>query len=595
MTCSRKPHPVSWILASPLALLAVTTLDEGSARGSSSEDSAAGEASDTSPSPGPLDAFYGTGHYGVAINVPAFRALAPQLGLSYDSSARDGLVGVGWRLSGISTIERASLGNGAPTFASDTYFLDGIELKSCSAPAAVSNQAACYPTGFVGPIPGGAQACSPVVTTLAGTSGNGISCTSGGNYATKLESYTRVVFKDNNWTITRKDGTTLLYAPIVAASPASKGALRWGLASVTDTHGNRAEYNWLPERAGSPSIQSGSHIDSIVYNGTIIKFYTETRPDSFTAATGDGLATSNQRLKTIDVSVDGHRLRTYALSYTSNALTGRSLLASVQQLGRDAIVATTNGDAHGGTAAPPSTFRYTSADDGTFTQAVADAGYPVSVPRLRTGDFDGDGKTDVLDPVNGTDTVRVWLSNGDGTFRVTTFSLRPGYKINSANMVVGDVNGDGKADIIHLLIGPAGAAANAWISNGDGTFALHAVTSGASLVADVNGDGLEDLIGTSSGCAPSSWLANGDGTFTSHRTELLCAQSESLHRWAPRRCQHDAGNHGRRHALAANALCLRRSKNVEREAAEGRCHRHVSMGKPERFLRCEQSNLRHLG
>src|SRR5262249_13611003 len=52
----------------------------------------------------------------IAIDVPAFHGIEPQLALTYDSGRGNGPVGVGWRLEGLSVIERASLRNGGPRY-----------------------------------------------------------------------------------------------------------------------------------------------------------------------------------------------------------------------------------------------------------------------------------------------------------------------------------------------------------------------------------------------------------------------------------------------------------------------------------------------
>ena len=44
------------------------------------------------------------------IEVPSYHGLEPNLGLTYDSGAGNGLLGVGWELSGFSYIQRGSSG-----------------------------------------------------------------------------------------------------------------------------------------------------------------------------------------------------------------------------------------------------------------------------------------------------------------------------------------------------------------------------------------------------------------------------------------------------------------------------------------------------
>jgi hypothetical protein len=73
----------------------------------------------------------------IPIEVPPYHGLQPQLAFEYDSSAGNGLVGVGWQLGGLSQIRRAGPGRGVPLFtdpglvvgtALDAFSLDGLEL-----------------------------------------------------------------------------------------------------------------------------------------------------------------------------------------------------------------------------------------------------------------------------------------------------------------------------------------------------------------------------------------------------------------------------------------------------------------------------------
>src|SRR5262245_26744098 len=92
----------------------------------------------------------------VAIAVPPFHGLEPSLGLTYGSGAGNGFVGVGWRLSGLSAIERASVRFGTPRYDnSDVFVWDGAELVDC--------------TGITSP-----------------------SCSTGGTHTTHDESYVRI-------------------------------------------------------------------------------------------------------------------------------------------------------------------------------------------------------------------------------------------------------------------------------------------------------------------------------------------------------------------------------------------------------------------
>jgi hypothetical protein len=115
------------------------------------------------------------------------------------------------------------------------------------------------------------------------------------------------------------------------------------------------------------------------------------------------------------------------------------------------------------------------------------------------GDLNGDGKADIaLANRCGSATcggsggsVSVLLGNGDGTFQTALT-----YAFPAVSIAIGDVNGDGKPDL--AATGENGVAI--FLGNGDGTFqAVHVYDSGGTgatglALADVNKDGKLDLV-----------------------------------------------------------------------------------------------------
>ena len=78
--------------------------------------------------------------------------------------------------------------------------------------------------------------------------------------------------------------------------------------------------------------------------------------------------------------------------------------------------------------------------------------YSISDGSMVMGDFNGDGKADVIHVIENTDYVHVWLSQGNGKFDVKKFSPWPGYP-GSAVLLTGDFDGDGKSDVLHAVVG----------------------------------------------------------------------------------------------------------------------------------------------
>jgi dienelactone hydrolase len=133
------------------------------------------------------------------------------------------------------------------------------------------------------------------------------------------------------------------------------------------------------------------------------------------------------------------------------------------------------------------------------------------------GDFNGDGKLDLVVANGGSNDVSVFLGNGDGTFRaavdyVTNSDLD---SVEPSSVTVGDFNRDGNLDL--AVANPGGLSV--LLGNGDGTFkpfVSYAAGSTPFWVAagDFNRDGKLDLVVANEGSNNISvLLGKGDGTF----------------------------------------------------------------------------------
>ena len=185
------------------------------------------------------------------------------------------------------------------------------------------------------------------------------------------------------------------------------------------------------------------------------------------------------------------------------------------------------------------------AGDGTLGAPI---GYATFGPPMVLTDFNGDARPDfaVGNPsATGNDTYTL-LGNGDGSAQApAAFTLGAATPVSPLTFVPGDFNGDGKMDL--AVGGVITAGANTWIllGNGDGSFqpAVNYTQGAAAAAEDFNGDGFLDLVLTNtSGNIIGILQGKGDGTFQ---------QGPTLNSGAPLAVT-DFNNDGRPDLLTAN-------------------------------------------
>ncbi|MCP4089358.1 MAG: hypothetical protein GY746_06155, partial [Gammaproteobacteria bacterium] len=327
--------------------------------------------------------------YSYKLDVPEFRGLEPSLVLNYSSLRKrktggtyQGWLGYGWGLGGFDVIQRASKGKGAPYYnANDIFLLNGSELVPCDA-------------GVVSP-----------------------SCSSGGTHATENESYQRITrdAPNNTWTVTNRVGTKSLFKPVAdfmttppTVDPDLKEATdyRWLLARVTNMNGQFVEYDYdcvdapvcLPKTIKTVSHDQASSTDT---THTTIEFFTETRPDPITHATGVAIATIDKRIRTVKVSVGTQTRSAYKITYEQSSFSGATLLKEIKQYGNDVVV-----DAAGvitaGSFLPPTMLTYSD------TYGTVTAGPTIATSVSQSGgkspdkpiivDMNSDGKAEFYVP-----------------------------------------------------------------------------------------------------------------------------------------------------------------------------------------------------
>ena len=132
-------------------------------------------------------------------------------------------------------------------------------------------------------------------------------------------------------------------------------------------------------------------------------------------------------------------------------------------------------------------------------------------------DFNGDGILDMAISNDMSNTVAIYLGNGNGTFQTPTQQDIYPTAADTYNILVGDVNNDGKLDLVTGNV--TSQSISVLLGNGDGTFqpAINIPTGAEAqsiAMADLNGDGNLDVVVPNYGnAAVTVLLGNGDGTF----------------------------------------------------------------------------------
>ena len=151
-------------------------------------------------------------------------------------------------------------------------------------------------------------------------------------HSTKVESYLKIQFNSgsNQWTVWTKDGTRSIFNPVYQVA---SGTVIWGLNQRVDTHGNATTYGWS-------CVEGDCYPASVQFGPYALTLYRETRSDVRSWAVGDAsvIRTMRYRLRSALLTYRGTNVRAWKLNYTTSPVTGASLLASLEQHGKDVAI-----------------------------------------------------------------------------------------------------------------------------------------------------------------------------------------------------------------------------------------------------------------
>lgn len=153
--------------------------------------------------------------------------------------------------------------------------------------------------------------------------------------------------------------------------------------------------------------------------------------------------------------------------------------------------------------------------NGTFSAGTSyTTGLTPSIGYMNVGDFNGDGRTDVVTVERNTGMLSMMFGNSNGSFSAAiTYSTGANFETNTT-VNVGDIDGNGTLDI---AVGRANSSIGVFLNRGDGTLSsilsIAAPNSGNYVtLADYNQDGKLDMI-SSGNTGNFIMIGNGDGTF----------------------------------------------------------------------------------
>ena len=451
----------------------------------------------------------GAATYEVPIQLPPGTAgVAPELSFSYNSHSPDGMLGVGWSVTGLSSITRCEIRRGDQIYpitytATDRFCLDGdylvaepgqvygadgsvyrlekqpwVRVRAIGQCPAGGSAGPCrflaeQPSGDVfeyGTTADSAIEAIPATSAAANFPVGAIRVWAASRYINKVGNAIEFRYRENT--------TTGEYSP----------------AAILYTINSRAPAPLVAQRAVAFTFEDSAPAERFQGGARVVQ--SQRLTEVVTCINRSGLSGC-------DRSVDGtQQVSRYRIEYAQSPATARELVQTITQYGSD------------DTALRPQRMTYQAPAANAFAPASGwstdftwdDGWNQPNIQERQLADINGDGRYDLIG--FGLSKTEYALSTGAAFAPASSqaiFSADQGYNNNARfPRLIVDVNGDGRSDIlgfgntkvqVSLSNGTSFTAPATWstqMTYGNGGWDN---TKTIRSAADINGDGRSDIIG----------------------------------------------------------------------------------------------------